>query len=308
MRSLARHVLATAAWVGGFGVMSAFVASASAGDGIPSQPLVFPPGSSVVSVSGTSTGSGDIDYVLSARGGEGMTATLDSDGAVHINVLPPGSNDVAIFTGSVSGERFEGRLDQTGEYRLRVYQMRASARRGETHAYTLTVSLDTAPARPAEQATPLQRELVMHGIQFRVSSPNLARGNTVRVVPCGLVDNSEFVQPVDGIVIDAEIADLNADRAPEVYVYVRTAELDAHMSLVAYASNRNRSLSTIYLPPIDEVPGASDGYIGHDAMAVVENVFVRRFPLKGGGTRQLQYRLSHGEASWVLTLDRTTDF
>jgi len=309
MQSFARPAFSGIAWSVLGGVLTLLAgASACASDGIVSTPLVFPPGSSRVTVSGVSTGHGDVDYLLSARGGERMAATLDSDGAVYVNVLPPGSQDVAIFVGSVSGEHFEGLLEQPGEYRLRVYQMRATARRGEAHGYTLTVALDAAPARPDTPVMPLQRELAMHGIRVSVSSPNLARGNAVRVVPRGLVDNSEFVQPVDGFVIDAEIADLDADQAPEVYVYVRSADAEARMSLVAYASNRNRSLSAIHLPPIADVPGAADGYIGHDAMAIVENALVHRFPLQGGGTRQLQYRLAHGEASWVLALDRTTDF
>jgi hypothetical protein len=302
MNMHARRWLAAA----GIGLMAA--AAAIAADGIRSQPLVFPPGSNVVSVSGTSTGSEDVDYILAARGGEGVTATLDGDSAVYFNVLPPGSDDVSIFSGSISGERFEGRLEKAGDYRLRVYQMRASARRGEAHDYTLTVALDTAPLQPVEKPARLERTLELHGIQFAISSPNLARGNTLRIVPRGLVDDSEIVQAVDGVVADAEIADLNSDEAPEVYVYVRSADAAARMSLIAYASNRNRSLSAIHLPPIDDVPGAAEGYSGHDGMAVVESVFARRFPIQGGGIRQLQYRLAAGEASWVLKFDRMTEF
>lgn len=52
-------------------------------------------------------------------------------------------------------------------------------------------------------------------------------------------------------------------------------------------------------------------------MAVVESTFVRRFPLHGKGgdpatptgkTRQLQYKLGHGEASWVLKLDKMIEY
>jgi hypothetical protein len=271
-------------------------------------PLVFPPGSASVMVSGNVEGRDDTDYVYVARGGERLTATLEGDTAVYFNVLPPGSNDVAIFNGSIAGARYEGVLDAPGEYRLRVYQMRASGRRGEVHAYRLNVSVDPPPAAAPALAGPLTRSLTLHGIRFDITSPNLARGNTLRIVPRGLTDDSEIVQAVDGIVVDAEIADLNVDQAPEVYIYVREPGADARLSLVAYASNRNRSLSGIHLPPLDETPGAADGYRGNDAMAVVESVFARRFPIAGGGTRQLQYRLAHGEASWILKFDRMTEF
>jgi hypothetical protein len=89
---------------------------------------------------------------------------------------------------------------------------------------------------------------------------------------------------------------------------VREPGAEQRMSLVAYASNRNKSLSTIHLPPLEDVPGAAAGYAGHDAMAVVESVFARRFPIPGDKTRQIQYRLTQGEASWVLKFDRMDEF
>jgi hypothetical protein len=299
-----RAFITTVVLVTGFALSIA----ATRAQGASEVPLVFPPGSAAVTVSGSVDGRSDNDYVYVARGGERLTATLEGDTAVYFNVLPPGSNDVAIFIGSIAGERYEGVLDAPGEYRLRVYQMRASGRRGEVHDYRLTVSVDPPPAAMLDPAQPLTRSLTLHGIRFDVTSPNLARGNTLRIVPHGLTDNSEIVQAVDGVVVDAEIADLNVDQAPEVYVYVREPGADARLSLVAYASNRNRSLSSIFLPPLDETPGAADGYRGNDAMAVVESVFARRFPIAGGGTRQLQYHLAHGEASWVLKFDRMTEF
>jgi hypothetical protein len=164
------------------------------------------------------------------------------------------------------------------------------------------------PGADAPGADAFHQTLTMHGIRYEVSSPNLARGNSVRIVPRGLVDNSEIVQPVEGLVTGAEIADLSIDQAPEVYVYVRSPGDVARMSLVAYASNRNRSLSAIHLPALEDVPGAATGYAGLDEMTVIESKFVRRFPLEDGRTRQLQYHLVPGEASWVLKLDRMVEY
>jgi hypothetical protein len=86
---------------------------------------------------------------------------------------------------------------------------------------------------------------------------------------------------------------------------------------VAYSANRRRSLSEIYLAPITDDATASRGYMGHDEFAVVESTLVRRFPVykegdtnaaPSGGVRQLQYKLTPGEATWVLKLDRTVDY
>lgn len=142
--------------------------------------------------------------------------------------------------------------------------------------------------------------------------------NTLTVALRGAAaDNSTFSQEVDGAVYHAELADLNADGWPEVYVYVSAAGSGSYGSLVAYAVNGGKSLSAIYLPPLVDIPGATEGYMGHDEFAVVENRLVQRFPLyrKGdvnaqptGGTRQLQYRLAPGEAGWVLEVDKVSSY
>lgn len=282
------------------------VAATCVAQDIPSKPLVFEAGGKIALAEGRLVGDDTINYVLTARGGESVTAVLESGSIGYFNVLPPGSSGEAIFIGSSAGNRFSGTLAAPGEYRFRVYQMRASARRGEATDYTLRVEVGPGDTVPA--GTGFREVLQMHGITYEVTSPNLARGNTLRIVPRGLADNSEIVQPIDGIVAGAEIADLSIDQAPEVYVYVRLPGADQRMVLVAYASNRNKSLSMIDLPRLEDVPGAAAGYAGHDAMAVIESVLARRFPVPGGKTRQIQYRLTQGEASWVLKFDRMDEF
>lgn len=175
----------------------------------------------------------------------------------------------------------------------------------------------TRKAPPATGAA-FDRTLELQGIRFRVTSATDGSVNTLRIVPAGLeVDDSPIVRPIDGTVTDAEVADLNADGSPEIYVYVTSAGSGSYGSLVAYAANRRKSLSEIYLPPLGEDAAASKGYMGHDEFAVVGRVLVRRFPVyratdtnaaPTGGTRQLQYRLVPGEAGWILQLDRVVEF
>jgi hypothetical protein len=184
-----------------------------------------------------------------------------------------------------------------------------------------TVSEQPAPAAAA--ATPavsagFDRQLELNGIGFHVTSPNVAAGNTVDVAPTGLeIDNSPFTSDADGVVTGAEVADIDANGSPEIYVYVTAADAAARGSVVAFSANKRKSLGSIYLPPIAETPAAAQGYQGHDDFAVVEGSLVRRFPIYAGEgadasptgkTRQLQYKLLPGEAGWLLKLDRTTDF
>ena len=113
------------------------------------------------------------------------------------------------------------------------------------------------------------------------------------------------------------MADLNGDGSPEIYTYINSAGSGSYGTLVAYAANDKKSLSEIYLPPLVDDKENSRGYMGHDEFAVVESYLVRRFPvyLKGdinanptGGTRQLQYKLKQGEASWVLELKKSISY
>jgi hypothetical protein len=138
----------------------------------------------------------------------------------------------------------------------------------------------------------------------------------LEITPSGLsIDNSPIRRSLDGTVTGAEVADLNADGSPELYVYVSSAGSGSFGSVVAFGANSRKSLSEIYLPPIN--PEAAQGYMGHDQFAVVESNLVRRFPVykpgdsnarPTGGVRQLQYKLTKGEASWMLKLDRVTEY
>ena len=167
-------------------------------------------------------------------------------------------------------------------------------------------------------AAKFDRTLELQGIRFRVSSANAGSLNTLRILPAGLeVDNSPIVRTIAGTVIGAEVADLNVDGSPEIYVYVTSAGSGSYGSLVAYSANRRKSLSEIYLPPVTEIKEAAKGYMGHDEFAVVESVLVQRFPVyretdtnakPTGGMRQIQYKLVPGEAGWILRADRVVEY
>jgi hypothetical protein len=303
---------------------------AQATEGIRTVPVHFKKGASQATIQGHLKGRQTTDYVLRAREGQTMTVTLKTKHtAVYFNVLPPGSEE-ALFVGQTSGSHFEGKLPKDGEYRVRVYLVRAAARRQEAAKYTLTVKITGHEAAAAGKATDHQanvtdhhgkafdRKLSLLGVSFHVTSPNAETGNTVTITPAGLKgDNSPIKHQIGGRVIGVEVADLNVDQSPEIYVYGREAGPKAPGVLVAYGANNKKSLSEIYLPPLSEHQGATAGYHGHDEMAVVESTFVRRFPIYGQGgesssptgkTRQLQYKLAAGEAGWVLKLDKMMEY
>ncbi|MCP5111181.1 MAG: hypothetical protein GY953_10125 [bacterium] len=169
------------------------------------------------------------------------------------------------------------------------------------------------PIQTAAATTGFDQGYELQGIAFRVRSPNDSMVNVLSIQPSGLeLDNTTLTLEIDGSVTNAEIADLDGDGSPEIYVYVTSGGSGSYGSLVAYAVNNGKSVSRIHLPPISEDADNSAGYMGHDGFAVVESTLIRRFPLylegdtnasPSGGTRQMQYKLTAGEAGWVLRLD-----
>jgi hypothetical protein len=174
----------------------------------------------------------------------------------------------------------------------------------------------TAPA-PAVSAR-FDRTLELYGVTFIVTCDNDSSLNQLSIVPAGLeIDNTAITQDVDGQVVGAEVADLDANGSPELYVYVRSAGSGSYGSLVAYAANNRKSLSGIYLPPVADNATMAKGYMGHDEFAVVENRLVQRFPIyldgdtnakPTGGTRQIHYKLVAGEAGWLMAVDRVVQY
>jgi hypothetical protein len=157
--------------------------------------------------------------------------------------------------------------------------------------------------------------LQLQGVTFNVISPNQAASNTVTVSTTGLeIDNSAWSQEVDGIVTGAEVADLNVDGSPEVYVYVKSSGADAMGAVLSYVANNRKSLSSAFMAPLSDTPGAEQGYQGQDEFAVLEGVLGRRFPIHDeagaptGKTRQLHYVLVAGEAGWFLKVDKMLEF
>jgi len=104
--------------------------------------VAFARGASSATLKGSITGSQDHSYFVDARAGQTMRVTLVSTkGGAEMNVFAPGS-DTAISLGAVDPYDVTVVLPATGRYKVQVYQMRASARRGETANYTLTIRVE----------------------------------------------------------------------------------------------------------------------------------------------------------------------
>jgi hypothetical protein len=165
---------------------------------------------------------------------------------------------------------------------------------------------------------PFDQTLELQGIVFHVTDESIDGSRAVRIAPQGLkIDNSVMTHPLNGDIARVEVADLDRDGSPEIYVFVRSPGRGLPGELVAYAANRKKSLSAIYLPPVSEDPTIAKGYRGEDEFAVVENTLLQRFALydsadasagRTGKMREIQYWLMPGEAGWILRRQKVTEY
>ncbi|TDG11900.1 hypothetical protein E2F43_16165 [Seongchinamella unica] len=157
--------------------------------------------------------------------------------------------------------------------------------------------------------------LSLAGTQVVVSSAGSGSLNSLTVRVVGTSANVS--EEVDGVAYRAQIADLDSDQRPEVYVAIASAGSGSYGSLVAYVVNDDLTLERIVLPELGEDQAVSDGYMGHDDFAVEETSLVRRFPLylpgdvnaqPSGGTRNVVYQLEKSGGQWRLTRTRISDY
>jgi hypothetical protein len=169
-----------------------------------------------------------------------------------------------------------------------------------------------------DPSKPFSKTLELQGITFVVECDNSSSTNKLTITPKGLEGKNEVIEAeADGGVTGAEVADLDANGSPEVYVYVSSAGSGSYGRVIGYAANNKKSLSMINFPEMDPNSKEAKGYMGHDEFAVVENVLVRRFPIykegdsnakPTGGTRQVQYKLKQGEAAWQMAVDKVLEY
>ena len=147
-------------------VVQAFAYAAEAAEqGTRTERVQFKKGSTSAVIKGQVKGYSDVDYLVQAGAGQTITVSLKvSNRMNYFNVLPPGSKDVAMYAGQ-TGEDFKGVLPTDGDYTIRVYLVRAAARRNESSNYTLTIRVTGKALAPV----PASKDAVIPGTPFHAS-------------------------------------------------------------------------------------------------------------------------------------------
>lgn len=184
-------------------------------------------------------------------------------------------------------------------------------------------SADTAAAAASAKAaasnakrTPVFTQTFTHKRQsYALEVASGVTRSTVTITPKGLtLSNKPVKKEMDGLFTRAEMADLDADGEPEIYVFMKSAETGDKASAFAAASDQGRRIVEVPVPDLAADAKNSTGYRGSDEFAIVEKVLARRFPLHDasgeptGTMRQMQYKLVKGVNGPEFKLEHVAEF
>jgi len=136
--------------------------------------------------------------------------------------------------------------------------------------------------------------------------------STIQVMTKGLEyefsETFENMDPVSKVML----ADLDQNGFEELYIVTVAQGSGSYGNILAFASNRDKSLSMINFPEFNANDKCFSGYMGHDSFTIENNTLVRSFPVykdsdanasPTGGTRRITYGLFPGEAMWQLRIE-----
>ena len=79
-----------------------------------------------------------VDYIVGARAGQTLRLKLQTTGSAEIVVFTPSDENID----GGDGLEYTGEIQYTGDYKIRVLQPRAFARRNNASNYTLRISIE----------------------------------------------------------------------------------------------------------------------------------------------------------------------
>ncbi|KHL74402.1 g-type lysozyme inhibitor [Pseudomonas putida] len=128
-----------------YGIALALTSSVCWGaDKVSTIPVSFVKGANSAQVNGTIKGYDTVEYTLAAKSGQRMTVQITGNSNANFNVFAPGDQpgqSSALGSGGVSSD-WTGALPASGKYKVQVFQVRASARRGEAVPYKISFRID----------------------------------------------------------------------------------------------------------------------------------------------------------------------
>ena len=195
----------------------------------------------------------------------------------------------------------------------------STSKETETSKTDTVVTTATAPATnaPVVDSAVTTTHKTATGKTFTVteSHPKGASLSNITVKFNGSADSTLKVELNDVDPINKVMTyDLDSDGFEEVYIVTVSAGSGSGAHIYGYASNKDKSMSEIFVPAVEEKDlakgGNFEGYEGHDQIELVENSLMRNFPIKAPNvtTRSVNYKMKKGEAGYKLVVKNSTAF
>jgi len=124
-------------------LLAGLTLSASGADQVTTVPVHFTHGASEATLKGHFSGYDSVHYTIGAKAGQTLEVKVTGSPNASFNVFKPGDEPgtaQAIGNGG-TGTAWQGKLPADGEYVVQVYQMRASARRGDKVEFAIQVAV-----------------------------------------------------------------------------------------------------------------------------------------------------------------------
>jgi len=172
---------------------------------------------------------------------------------------------------------------------------------------TLIFALTLIPTVLMAQGRRIDTTMKVGKAGFRINCYNKsAEKNPITIYPIGFESEArDFSFELKGVLIGAEVDDLNKDGFPELLLYVAPQDSLNKSSVIAISSQENKSVAPIVFPDILDDPRLRDSYKGSDKYMLLEGVLMRTYPLyekdangvqqPTGKMRRLMYRVAPGE-------------
>ncbi|GAB3558980.1 hypothetical protein [Spirosoma fluminis] len=121
---------------------------------------------------------------------------------------------------------------------------------------------------------------------------------------------TNFQTRIDGAVAGAEVADLDGNRFPELYVYSASEGSGSFGRVYGWQFLLERKADVSL---VNWNLNAADGYMGHDSLWVERDVLCRKYPVyqfgdanaePSGGVRMMRYRLRPAGEGFALVAEQ----
>jgi len=168
---------------------------------------------------------------------------------------------------------------------------------------------NTSPDAPKEYRTKTGKTIIIsetHPVGRSLS--------TIRISTRDFEHNYQEVYADRDPISEVFVADLDGNGFDEIYIITASAGSGSYGTVLAFASNGDKSLSMINFPEIQKGDENFEGYMGHDTFKIEDQMLVRIFPVyregdtnenPTGGRRKLVYGLVPGEAMWQLKVEKS---